>query len=60
MHIYYIIDASSNEGVEGEEYFEEEEYFDQFANQGKLSCDTLIDPCFTMHIFASFTLLRKK
>ena len=55
VHIYYLIDASSNEGVEGEEYFGEEEYFDQFANQGKLSCDTLIWPMFYHAYFAKLT-----
>ena len=54
VHMYYLIDASFTEGVEGEDYFEEEEYFDQFASQGKLSHDTLIDPCFTMHILQAY------
>ena len=59
MHIYYLIDASSNEGFEGEEYFKEEEYFDQIANQGKLSCDTLMThvlPC----IFCKLTTLLRE
>jgi hypothetical protein len=59
VHIYYLIDASSNEGVEEEGYFEEEEYFDQFANQGKLSCDTLMThvlPC----IFCKLTKLLRE
>ena len=60
MHIYYLIDASIAEGIEEEENFEEEEYFDHFANQGKLSCDTLMTHVFTMHIFASLLLLHRK
>jgi len=59
VHIYYLIDASLAEGVEGEENFEEEEYFDQFANQGKLSHDTIIDPWFTMHVLQSLLLSRE-
>ena len=55
VHMYYLIDASFPEGVEGEENFEEEEYFDQFASQGKLSYDTLIDPCFYHACFAKLT-----
>ena len=55
MHIYYLIAASIAEGIEGEEYLEEEEYFDQFASQGKLSYDTLIDPCFYHACFAKLT-----
>ena len=67
VHIYYLIDASINEGLEGEEYFEEEEYFDHFANQGKLSCNYLasylaipsFDPCFTMHVLQAYFCLEK-
>lgn len=35
-----FIDASGNEGFDGEEYFEDEENFDQVANQGKPSYDS--------------------
>ena len=72
MHIYYLIDASTNEGYEEEEYFDDEENFDHFTNQGKpscnlpcklsckLSCDTLIfDPCFTMHVLQAYFCLEK-
>ena len=38
-----FIDASTNEGYEEEEYFEEEEEnFDHYTNQGKPSCNL---PC---------------
>jgi hypothetical protein len=35
-----FIDASGNEGFDGEDYFEDEENFDQVANQGKPSYDS--------------------
>ena len=67
MHIYYLIDASIAEGIEGEEYLEEEEYFDHFTNQGKLSCKL---PCkssckshithvLQMHVLEALLLLRE-
>jgi hypothetical protein len=35
-----FIDASGNEGFDGEDFFEDEENFDQVANQGKPSYDS--------------------
>jgi len=67
VHIYYLIDASIAEGIEGEEYLEEEEYFDHFTNQGKLSCKL---PCkssckshithvLQMHVLQAYFCLEK-
>jgi hypothetical protein len=39
-YLFKFIDASGNEGFDGEDFFEDEENFDQVANQGKPSYDS--------------------
>ena len=68
VHIYYLIDASLAEGIDEEEYFDEEgENFDHYTNQGKLSCKL---PCMPsckshithvlqMHVLQALLLLRE-
>ena len=46
---YSFIDASTNEGYEEEDIYEEEEDLDQYPNQGKLYC--IASYCYACKLF---------